>query len=57
MMRALIAGHSQETIDKISELPTTSGKRNPEDLSGRNGKIQSDENKGSITKTGEIAEN
>eukprot|EP00957_Ditylum_brightwellii_P015954 1201625-Ditylum_brightwellii.AAC.1 len=56
-MRGLIVGHSQETSDKITELPTTSGKRNPEDLCGRNGKIQSDRNKGSITKTGAIAEN
>eukprot|EP00957_Ditylum_brightwellii_P156738 11929905-Ditylum_brightwellii.AAC.1 len=57
MMRALIVSHSQETSDKITELPTTSGKRNSEDLSGRNGKIRSDGNKGSITKTGVIAEN
>eukprot|EP00957_Ditylum_brightwellii_P126167 9618629-Ditylum_brightwellii.AAC.2 len=57
MMRTLIVGHSQKTRDKNTELPTTSGKQNPEDLWGRNRKIQSDENKGSITKTGAITEN
>eukprot|EP00957_Ditylum_brightwellii_P093796 7142236-Ditylum_brightwellii.AAC.1 len=46
MMRALIAGHSQETSDKITELPNMSGKRNLEDLSGRNG--QGDANKGTF---------
>eukprot|EP00957_Ditylum_brightwellii_P084706 6440589-Ditylum_brightwellii.AAC.1 len=46
MMRALIASHSQETNDNITDLATMSSKRKPEDLSGGNGEIRSDGNKG-----------
>eukprot|EP00957_Ditylum_brightwellii_P084893 6455139-Ditylum_brightwellii.AAC.1 len=50
MIRASIAGHSQETSDNTTDLATMSGKRKQEDLNGGSRKIGSVEIKGSIAK-------